>query len=105
MGHKSYRDGDYEYQLWDFRGGEFIEDPEEDIDSNLRGKGQDAAERQSAYDEYLLSDYWQRVRRAMMIKHDCKCEKCGSFEKLQVHHKSYPKRYTELDNLHMLELL
>jgi 5-methylcytosine-specific restriction endonuclease McrA len=103
--HRSYRDGDYEQYLWDFRDDEFIDDPDEDIDCRLRGCGQDAADRQEAYDEYLASDYWQKVRSAMMARHGGKCQSCGATDNLQVHHKDYPKRYTELQNLHMLELL
>jgi hypothetical protein len=103
--HKSYRYGNYEECLWDFREGQYIDDPDEDIDHKLRARGQDAADRQEAYDNYLESDYWARVRAAMMIKHNGRCQGCGAIDKLQVHHKSYPKRYTELQNLHMLELL
>jgi 5-methylcytosine-specific restriction endonuclease McrA len=105
MAHNSYRYGGYEDCLWDFRGGDFIEDPDEDMDQSLRCRGQDAADRQETYDDFLESDYWAKVRAAMMAKHDCKCQSCGAIDKLQVHHKSYPKRYTELHNLHMLELL
>jgi 5-methylcytosine-specific restriction endonuclease McrA len=105
MGHKSYRYGCYEDCLWDFRGGDFIEDPDEDIDRSLRSCGQDAADRQETYDGFLESDYWARVRAAMFLKHDSKCQSCGAVAKLQVHHKSYPKRYTELQNLDLLELL
>ena len=103
--HKSYRDGNFEYQLWDLRGGDFIEDPDQDIDQVLRPRGLEAADRQESYDCFLESNYWAKVRAAMMLKHNCKCQSCGAIDKLQVHHKSYPKRYTELQNLHLLELL
>lgn len=105
MTHRSYRYGGYGDCLWVFRGSKFIEDPDEDIDQTLRCRGQDAADRQETYDGFLESDYWARVRAAMMIKHNCKCQSCGAIDNLQVHHKSYPKRYTELQNLHLLELL
>jgi 5-methylcytosine-specific restriction endonuclease McrA len=105
MTHKSYRYGEYEYQLWDFRESDFLEDPEEDVDFILRSKGQDAAWRQEAYDDYLCSDYWERVRAAMFAKHNGRCQACGKEYGLQVHHKTYPRRFTELQNLHMLELL
>jgi len=105
MAHNSYRYGDYESALWDFRGGEFIEDPDEDVDQILRCRWQGAADRQEAYDDFLASDYWARVRTAMLIKHNGMCQSCGAISNLQVHHKSYPKRYTELQNLDMLELL
>jgi 5-methylcytosine-specific restriction endonuclease McrA len=105
MAHKSYRYGDYEECLWDFREQEFIENPDEDIDICLRSRGEVAADQQETYDSFLESDYWTRVRAAMFLKHNAKCQVCGAIDKLQVHHKSYPKRYTELQNLHLLELL
>jgi len=105
MPHQSHRYGDYQCHLWDFRGSKFIEDPDEDIDQILRLRGQDAAYRQEVYDDYLNTDYWARVKAAMMSKHNCTCQSCGATDNLQVHHKSYPKRYTELQNLHLLELL
>jgi 5-methylcytosine-specific restriction endonuclease McrA len=105
MKHKSYRYGDYEYCLWDFRESEFIEDPESDIDSQLRSRGVDAADRQESYDDYLESSYWAKVRMKALVAANCKCSRCGSLEKLQVHHKQYCKRFTELQNMHLLEVL
>ena len=105
MKHKSYRYGDYEDCLWDFRESEFIEDPESDIDDQLRSRGIAAADRQESYDDYLETDYWQKVRQKALIKSDFKCQQCGSTQKLQVHHKAYCKRYTELDNMHLLQVL
>jgi 5-methylcytosine-specific restriction endonuclease McrA len=104
MPHKSYRNGDFEECLWDFRESEFIEDPERDIDEQLRVPAVDAAMRQESYDDYLGSSYWRRVQGAIYSRSD-KCEKCGSQSNLQIHHKAYPKRFTELQNLHMLVLL
>lgn len=105
MAHKNYRYGDYEYQLWDFREQPFIDDPDCDIDEQLRTRATDAAMRQEDYDWYLSSSYWGRVRSAIFARSEGKCEQCGSIENLQVHHKAYPGRFTELQNLHLLVLL
>jgi hypothetical protein len=105
MKHKSYRYGDYESCLWDFRESEFIEDPESDIDDQLRNRGIDAADRQESYDDYLESNYWTKVRATAIAAANYKCIRCGSTENLQVHHRQYCKRFTELQNMHLLEVL
>ena len=105
MTYKNYRDGNWEYCLWDFRENEYLDDPDEDIHCVLASKGEAAANRQESYDNYLETDYWQKVRQQALIRFDSKCQQCGSTEKLQVHHKAYPKRYTELDNMHLLQVL
>jgi hypothetical protein len=105
MKHQNYRYENYEERLWDFRESEFIEDPENDIDFQLRLKGVDASDRQESYDDYLESSYWAKVRTKALVAADCKCSRCGSPEKLQVHHKQYCKRFTELQNMHLLEVL
>jgi len=105
MTYKNYRDGNWEYCLWDFRENEYLDDPDEDIHCVLASNGEAAADRQESYDNYLETDYWQKVRQQALIRFDSKCQQCGSTEKLQVHHKAYPKRYTELDNMHLLQVL
>jgi hypothetical protein len=105
MSHKSYRYGGFETQLWHLRGDDFIEDPESDLDEILRERGRSAAMRQESYDDFLASNYWERVKAAMHMRHNSKCQQCGTSDNLQVHHKKYPRRGTELQNLHLLELL
>ncbi|MEN9767540.1 MAG: hypothetical protein RLZZ32_1500, partial [Cyanobacteriota bacterium] len=105
MRHKNYRYGDYEHQLWDFRESEFLDDPDDDIDESLRSKGVEAATRQEDYSDYLGSTYWANVRATVLHRAGYKCERCGQDSALQVHHKSYCARHTELENLHLLEVL
>jgi len=103
--HNNYRYGEWANKLWDFRESEFLDDPDEDIHIQLAFKGEAAAERQESYDDYLNTDYWQKVREKAIANANCKCQKCGSIEKLQVHHKIYCPRFTELENIHLLEVL
>jgi hypothetical protein len=103
--HKDYRYGGYEDHLWDFRESEYLDDPDQDISEQLALKGQEAADRQESYSNYLDSPYWAKVRAAVFARAGHRCQKCGFRDKLQVHHKAYPARYTELENLHMLVLL
>lgn len=64
------------------------------------------AQSQDSYRNYLESEYWLKVRAAVYKRANGKCEGCGrNICNLQVHHKSYPRRYTELNNLHLLILL
>lgn len=104
MAHKDYRDGNFEHHLWDFRDQPFLDDPENDIDSELRHQATEAALRQEFYDDYLESAYWQKVKQAV-FRRSRKCERCGSFDRLEIHHLAYPPRFTELENLNMLILL
>ena len=105
MRHTSYRNGDYEERLWDFRESEFLDDPDEDIDCMLRSKGQDAALRQESYDDYLDSSYWHKVRKKALLAANHRCVRCGSEQFLQVHHRSYCRRFSEHENMHLLEVL
>ena len=103
--YNEYRYGGWADKLWDFRESEFLDDPDEDIHSFLAGKGQLAAERQESYDNYLETEYWSKVRLKALTASNFKCQQCGSDRRLQVHHKSYCARFTELDNMHLLEVL
>ncbi len=41
------------------------------------------------YDKYLQTSHWQRTRFAeLQIKGHC-CERCGSGDRLDVHHRTY----------------
>ncbi len=112
--------------IWDARDSEYIEDPEndpcsaihefsnkleEDFDS-LLGKAFEAEEKaeqrwwnQLSYQEFLRSDYWNTVRHAVLSRDSNRCQTCGSTQDLQVHHRWYPKRGTELDHLGALVTL
>jgi ribosomal protein S27AE len=105
MRHSNYRNGDYEERLWDFRESEYLDDPDDDIDLTLRSKGQDAALRQESYDDYLESGYWIKVRVKALVAANYKCSRCGAGSQLQVHHRQYCARFTELQNMHLLEVL
>lgn len=107
MAYRNYRDEGWEEHLWEHRGdSEYLDDPEQDVDSILRERAQAVAERQECYSAFLESDYWQRVRNAVLKRARLCCEGCGRLsDHLEVHHKRYPRRGTELENLHMLEAL
>lgn len=42
-----------------------------------------------SYNEYLLSDEWQKLREEALNKYHNRCVICGDKEKLQVHHLNY----------------
>jgi len=116
-----------ESSVWDARETDFLDDPEDkDLDCRLQefqeqtnqawdrlwGDVLDATERveskwwsQLAYDEFLASDYWQSVRKAVFARDGHQCKLCKSTENLQVHHRWYPARGTELKHLDALVLL
>lgn len=54
---------------------------------------------------YYRSPYWNRVRGLLMYQRDGKCERCGSAEWLQAHHRTYAHLYSELSHMGDLELL
>jgi len=43
------------------------------------------------YREYLKSDKWNVMRNIALIRADFKCQLCNGTEKLNVHHRKYPK--------------
>ena len=103
--HVNYRYGEWQNHIWDFRENEYLEDPDADIHDLLATKAQGAADRQESYDHYLETEYWSRVQAKALVAANFKCQQCSSTSKLQVHHKKYCKRFTELDNMHLLEVL
>jgi 5-methylcytosine-specific restriction endonuclease McrA len=107
MAYKDYRDGNWEEHLWDHASDSpYLDDPDEDVDHLLRTRAQEVEERQMAYDAFLRSDYWEQVKSAVHARAKGCCEGCGTHcDSLEVHHKQYPMRGTELENLHMLEAL
>ena len=111
---------------WDARDAEYIEDPESDpceavhrfydemddcyeeffikaFDAELKAEERWWA--QLSYQEFLHSDYWQDVKKAVLLRDKNRCQKCGAVDGLQVHHRWYPKRGTELDHLGALVTL
>lgn len=48
------------------------------------------------YKTYLKTDEWQRKRLDALERARDVCEKCGSADNLQVHHKTYERRGEEL---------
>jgi hypothetical protein len=45
--------------------------------------------RRMPYSKYLSSLHWRKTRQQTKRKHGFKCQKCGSFDRLTVHHKTY----------------
>lgn len=41
------------------------------------------------YDEFLQDERWLAFRKFVFVVRGCKCEMCGSYEHLQVHHIKY----------------
>ena len=48
------------------------------------------------YKLYLQTEEWQRTRLDAIERAHGMCEKCGSADNLQVHHKTYERRGEEL---------
>lgn len=44
-----------------------------------------------AYDAYIRSPEWSRLRRQALEKHGSVCRGCGSTEALEVHHRTYER--------------
>ena len=98
--------GDWADQKWHFRETfEFIDDPEEDIDFVLSSRLEMFGFQQLSYQAYLTTDYWVKTCHKKLTQVGNRCEACGSEDQLQVHHKLYPRRYTEANNMHLLQVL
>jgi hypothetical protein len=52
--------------------------------------------KQMDYKPYLQTEEWERKRRDAVERARGVCEKCGSPDNLQVHHKTYERRGEEL---------
>lgn len=48
------------------------------------------------YQTYLQSDHWKNFRKTQLIANNYQCQRCGSKDNLQVHHKTYKRRGHEL---------
>jgi hypothetical protein len=53
--------------------------------------------------EYLASDQWKSLRNSVICRDQCVCVRCGSTERLEVHHKTYSRRgFEKMDDLETL---
>ena len=103
-GQRNYAFGGWQKYIWYHRESEYIEDPEtyEYLDQAVHA-AQEAADRQESYQYYLCGNYWQEVVAKVKERAQGRCEGCGTLtNKLEIHHKKYPRRGTELENLHLL---
>ena len=100
-----WSEGDWSGWEWEFRETlEYIDDPESDIHETLRRTMEEYGHAQDSYIAYLETGYWRKIRNKAIANAGGKC-KCGQTENLQVHHKSYCRRYTEHLNMGLLEVL
>lgn len=51
------------------------------------------------YGEYLKTDYWLTVSKAVKARAGYRCQVCNSQHDLQAHHRTYDHRGRELDHL------
>ena len=55
------------------------------------------------YQAYLKTPEWKAIRLLVINERKGKCERCGSTEKLEVHHKTYKNLFNEpLEDLELL---
>jgi hypothetical protein len=54
--------------------------------------------RQRQYGQYLKSDIWRKKSSEVKKKRGNKCQECGSFENIEVHHLSYSNLGNELND-------
>lgn len=47
------------------------------------------------YDQYLQTEYWQKIRQIKLTEAEWKCSACPETHGLQIHHKSYKYRGRE----------
>jgi hypothetical protein len=66
--------------------------------------GQMSSVGKAAYRRFLKTDYWRDLTAAKRREAGEQCERCGSTEHLQCHHKVYPADWYQTE-LGMLEVL
>jgi 5-methylcytosine-specific restriction endonuclease McrA len=49
----------------------------------------------TTYQQYLRSLEWQVKRKAVLIRANYRCEQCDKRARLDVHHKTYDRKYNE----------
>lgn len=49
------------------------------------------------YEEYLLTEHWQKKRRRSLIRGDYRCAHCNQSTDLHVHHETYENLWNEKD--------
>jgi 5-methylcytosine-specific restriction endonuclease McrA len=49
------------------------------------------------YSDYIQSEAWQRKKAVIIEKRGYKCERCGSVDRLTLHHMTYDRLGCELD--------
>ena len=47
------------------------------------------------YNEYLNSNHWKNIRKIKIEESGCKCQLCGSYKNLNVHHNNYDNLFME----------
>lgn len=52
--------------------------------------------RSMPYEEYLKTPHWQRMRKRAIERAGCRCQKCPSNDRLDVHHLIYARLGAEL---------
>lgn len=57
------------------------------------------------YDDYLKTEYWAQVQKAVKKRAGWKCQICNSPHDLNAHHRTYDHRGNELDHLDDLTCL
>lgn len=68
-------------------------------------RGRIQAKPAPTYDDFLRSEYWQRVRLAKFEQAGRECHRCGATTNLHVHHLTYEHNWRELDYLDDLRVL
>ena len=51
---------------------------------------------QIPYSEYLKTEWWQKIRKWVLIFWGHKCAVCNSSQDVEVHHRTYERRGREL---------
>jgi len=60
-------------------------------------------QRQLAYRKFLQTQFWKDLSKRKRESVGC-CENCGDTQKLQSHHKEYPKRWEDTTFEHLIVL-
>ena len=55
------------------------------------------------YNEFLKSEYWNYVKKKVLIRDKYKCTVCGKTSKLQIHHTTY--KHHKAEHKHLGDLL